>query len=134
MNVVLIFADLGGTAWLNDVLFRHCVEHVARRESFGLQQARVEVQHDGALFAAIDVGDDCAGDGGELGTDEVEAEVVELLLGEVPAGEAELQDGHGGGAEVDDLRRQDAGRQVAENVLRSAADLGIGGVETGTLL
>ena len=91
----------------------------------------VEVDHDRALLAAVDVGDDRAGDGGELRTDEVQAEVVELLLGEALAGEAELQDGHAGGAEVDDLRRQDAGRELTQHELRGAADLGVGGVEAG---
>ncbi len=74
------------------------------------------------------------GDGDQLGTDSVEADVVELLLGEPCAGETELQDGNAGGAEVDDLRRQDAGRQLAQHELGDGADLRVGGVQTGARL
>ena len=98
------------------------VEHVGGREALGLHAAWVQVDHDLALLAAVDVGDDGAGDGDELRADEVEAEVVELLLGEALAGEAELQDGHAGGGEVDDQRRQNAGRQLAQHDTREAAE------------
>jgi len=55
-------------------------------------------------------------DGHELGTQEVDAQVEELLLGEAFPGERELQDRHAGGAEVDDERRPDPGRVLAEHV------------------
>ena len=58
------------------------VENVRRRETLGLQQLRIEVQHDGPLLAAVDVGDDGAWNGDQLRPDEVQAEVVQLLLGE----------------------------------------------------
>ena len=91
----------------------------------------VEVDHDGALLAAVDVGHDGALDGDKLGPDEVEAVVVELLLGEVVAGEGELEDGDRGGGEVDDLRGEDAGGQLAEFEFGGGGDLGVGGIERG---
>ena len=86
-------------------------------------------RHDGPLLAAVDVGNDGAGNGDELRPDEVQAEVVELLLGESLAGEAELKNRDGRGAELDDLRWQDAGRQLSENELRGSGDLRVRGVE-----
>ena len=83
------------------------------------------------MLAAVGEGDDGAVDAGELGPDEVLGVVVELLLGEALAGDADLQNRHGGGGEVDDLRGQDAGRKLAELVLRCSGDLGVGGVQTG---
>jgi hypothetical protein len=57
--------------------------------------------------------------------------VVQLLLGEALAGETELEDGNAGGGEVDDLRRKDAGRELAEFELGGGGDLRVGGVERG---
>ena len=99
-----------------------------------MQAPGVEVDHDGALASAVDVGDDDSRHGGELRTDEVEAVVVQLLLGEALAGETELQDGDAGGGEVDDLRRKDAGRELAEFELGGRGDLRVGGVERGARL
>ena len=80
---------------------------------------------------AVDTGDDGTGNCDQLRSDDVQTVVVELLFIEAFAGEAELQDGHAGGGEVDDLRGQDAGRKALEHFLGCRRDLGVGGVEGG---
>jgi hypothetical protein len=134
LDVVFRAADLGGTTGFNDVLMAEGKEDVVGGETFCLEALGVEVDHDGALAAAVDVGQDGAVDGGELRTDEVEAEVVQLLLGEVSAGEAELKDGNSGGGEVDDLRGKDADGELLEDEFRGSGDLGVGAIERGTRL
>ncbi len=113
-DVVLGGADLGRAAGLDDVLLIQRVQHVCGREAFGLQALGVEVDHDRALLAAVDVGDDGAGNGDQLRPDEVQAVVVELLLGEALAGKAELKNGNAGGGEIDDLRRKNARRKLPQ--------------------
>ncbi len=129
VDVVLVLTDLRRASGQDDVLRRHRVQHIDRRKPLRLQQLRVEIQHDGTLFAAVHVGNDGARNRDQLRPDEVQAEIVQLLLGEPLPGESELKNRYGGGAEVDDLRRQDARRQAPQNELRSRRDLRVRGVE-----
>jgi len=62
-------------------------------------------------------------DGGKTGTDEADAEVVEVLLGEAVAAEAELDDGNAGGVVLDDVGREAAGGQDLEDGLDDRGDL-----------
>ncbi len=112
-DVVFGRADLCGATGLDDVLIADGGEDFGRREAFGLQFFGVEVHHDRTLAAAVDAGDYGAGNGDELRPNDVHAVVVELLLTEALAGEAELEDGDAGGGEVDDLRRENSGREAA---------------------
>ncbi len=100
------------------------VDDVGGRQTLGLQRLDVEVDLNLALLAAIRIRDLRALHGGELGTDEVQAEVVQLLLGESLAGEAKLQNRDAGGVELDDQRRRGAWRERAQGGLRDGGDLG----------
>ncbi len=133
-DVVLQGADLGGATGLDDVLIAEGGEDLVRGDADGLHLLGIEVEHDGTLLAAVGGGDDGAGDGDELRPHDVHAVVVQLLLVEALARESELQDGDGGGGEVNDLRREDAGRELLEHLLGAGGDLGVGGVEGGARL
>src|SRR5262250_1344216 len=97
--------------------------------SLGLEHPRVEINHDLPLLAAVGIGNGHAGNGDELGPQEVHAEVEELLLGEPLPGQRELEDGHARGAVVDDEGRGRARRVLAEHGLRDGGDLRVRGVE-----
>src|SRR5438034_1147666 len=91
------------------------------------RRARIPADPDLALLAAVRVRDRGARDGHELGPQEVEADVVELRLGESRQGE--LENGHRRRAVVDDQGRLDAGRELAQDGLRHRRHLRVGGVE-----
>ena len=67
---------------------------------------RVEIDHDLAELAAVGQRNGGALDGGELGADEVLAQVEDLLLAERLALQAELEDRHAGGVVLEDAGRQ----------------------------
>ena len=67
----------------------------------------------------------------QLRAQEVQAEIVELLLGQVVAREPELQDRHAGGAVVEDFRRLRARGRLPQQKLRGRRHLRVGGVEAG---
>ena len=89
-----------------------------------LQLARVDIDHDLALLAAVGQRHRRARHGGELRLEEVVAEVVQLLLGERRRREREPQDRHRRCVEAQDVRRRDAGRQRAQLRLRQRGDFG----------
>ena len=128
-NVVFGRTDLCGATGLDDVLIADGGEDFGRREAFGLKFFGVEVHHDRTLATAVDAGDYGAGNGDQLRPDDVHTVVVELLLTEALAGESELENGHAGRGEIDDLRRENSGREVLEHLLGVGGDLGVGGVE-----
>jgi len=106
-------------------------QNVLRRETFGLEEVGTEIDHDLALFSAVRKRNNGAGNSDELRAEEILAEVVELLLGEAFAGEAELQDRDAGGAVIDDQRRKRARWQLPKNGLRDGGDLGVGVFQAG---
>ena len=106
LDLVFEVADLGGAGGENDVLRGDGVDDVGRGEAFGLERGQVEIHLHLALLAAIGIGNAGALYRDQLGADEVEAEVVQLLFGEALPGEAELKDGHAGGGVLDDERRR----------------------------
>ena len=89
----------------------------------------IEVDLDLPLLAAIGRGDRRARHGGQRRADEVLAEVEQLLLGQLRAGQRQLQDRHGRGVVVEDQRRRDAGRHLLQHRLRERGDLGGGGAD-----
>src|SRR5213596_1580265 len=126
-DVVFELADLRGAGRQDDVLLAEGGDDVGRGQPLRLEQALVQVDHDLALLAAVRIRDRGAGDGHELGPEEVEARVVELRLGQSRQGE--LQNGHRRRAVVDDQRRLGAGRQLAQDSLRHRRHLRVGGIE-----
>jgi len=126
-DVVFELADLRCAGRQHDVLLAEGRHDVGGGEPFRLEQALIQVDHDLALLAAVRVRDRGARDGHELGPQEVEADVVELRLGESRQGE--LENGHRRRAVVDDQGRLDAGRELAQDGLRHRRHLRVGGVE-----
>ena len=65
----------------------------------------IHVDHDLTLFSSIRKGYYGTGYGNQLGADEIESQIVQLLLGQAFACEAQLQNGNARGAEVNNLGR-----------------------------
>ena len=70
------------------------VDYIAGGESSGLKGLEIEIYLYLPLLAAIGIGAFSTFDGGELGADEIQAVVVELLFGKALTGETKLQNGH----------------------------------------
>ena len=121
-DVVLELADLGGAGRQHDVLLAEGGDDVGRGQPLRLEQALVQIDHHLALLAAVRVRDGRARHRDELGPQEVEADVVELGLGE--AGQGELENRHRRRAVVDDQGRLDAGRELAQDGLRRSPSPG----------
>ncbi|ARF90813.1 putative autotransporter protein [Burkholderia cenocepacia] len=115
LHVVFVRADFRGAARQDQVLRVDRVHDVDRREPLRLQRARIEIDDDLADLAAERQRHRRALDGRELRADEAVAEVVQLLLGERVARQPELQDRHRRRVVRDDVRRQRAGRQDAQD-------------------
>ena len=96
-DLVFEGAHLRRAGGQDQVLVADGVDHIAGRQPLGLQRVQVQVDLHLALLAAVGVGNGGAVDGDQLGADEVQAVVVELLLGEPLPGEAKLQDGNARG-------------------------------------
>ena len=97
------------------------IEHVIGAEPPGLQLVEIEVDHHLALLAAVGVRDGRSGNGDELGAQKVDGDVVQLGLAQALAGEAELQNGNGGGVVVEDQRRQGAWGHVGASAVCAMA-------------
>ena len=89
----------------------------------GVHQIGVGIDHDLPDFAAVGQRDRGAFDVGETRADEGDAEVVEFGFAEAFAGERKLDDGDGGGVELDDVGRVGAGGEDAEDGLNDGGDL-----------
>ena len=129
VNVVLVLADLRRSARLHHVLHRHRIQYIARRQTLGLQQLRVDVQHDRTLFAAIDIRNHGARYRHKLRTNKVQTKIVEILLAQSFPRQAKLDNRHARRAEVDDLWRKNARRKTAQLKLRGRRDLRVGGIQ-----
>ena len=86
-------ADLLGSDGRDDVLPADRVDDVLRRQSVGLQFVLVDVDLDLEDLAAVGRGNRRAGDGRELGADEVLSGVEYLRLRERLARQRQLNDG-----------------------------------------
>ena len=84
---------------------------------------RIEIHHDLAGFAAVRQGDGGALHRCQLRADEVGTQIVKRLFTQRLAGKCELQNGHAGGVVFYDGRRENAGRQNAQNRLRNCGYL-----------
>ncbi len=93
-ELVLERAHLDGSRGQDQILRAYGVDHVAGGESPGLQGLEVEIDLHLPLLAAVGIGTRSALDGRQLGADEIQPEVIELLLGETLTGQTKLQDGH----------------------------------------
>ncbi len=107
------------------------VKDVLRRKPLRLKKRWAEIDHDLALLSTVGVRNNRAGNGDELRTEEILAEVVQLLLGESLAGEAELENRDARGAVVNDEGRKGARWQLTKNRLRDCGDLRVGIFQAG---
>ncbi len=88
-------ADLLRADGGDEVLRRERVRHVLSRQAARLHGDRIEVDLYLPRLAAVWVRDRGAGNGHERRADDVEADVLQLLLGHARAGQAELDDRNG---------------------------------------
>ena len=68
------------------------VDHVQRRSPLDCNAAVIQVHLHLTLLAAVGIGNRCAWNCNELGTDEVQSIVIKLLLRETLPGEGQLQE------------------------------------------
>ena len=130
-HVVLGGADFDGARGGDDVLLRQRGQQIAGRDALGLHGGLIHVDENLALFAAVRQRYNGAGNADQLRADKVGGGIVKGLLRHALAGDTNLQDGYAGCREVEDLRRQDAGRELAQQKLRGCGNLRVGGVEAG---
>ena len=126
-QLVLERAHLDGSGRQNQILHADGIDYVAGGKSSGLQRLEIEIHLHLPLLAAVGIGAFSALDGGELGADEIQAVVIELLFGEALAGETELQNGHTRCGVGDDQGRGCPCGQLAQLGLRHGRDLRDGG-------
>jgi hypothetical protein len=93
-QLVLERSHLDGSGRQDQILHADGVDHVVGGKSSGLQRLEVEIHLHLALLAAVGIGTFSTLDGGQLGADEIQSEVIQLLFGEALAGETKLQNGH----------------------------------------
>src|SRR6202043_1994634 len=91
VNVILELPYLGCAARQDELLIGERRQHILRGHSLGLQQARVESDHDVTKFASIGIWNSSARNSDQLRTQKVQSDVVQLGFGQTIPGESELQ-------------------------------------------
>ena len=115
----------------NQVLGSNGADHVGGRQALRLQLRKVEIDHDLALFAAVGIRDRRARNGHQLGSQKVQANVIQFLFLHILAGERELENGHAGGVVDDNQRRIYTRRHLPEDGLRNRGHLRDAGGHVG---
>jgi hypothetical protein len=105
-DVVLESIDLCSSRRRDDILRVHRVHYVLRRESLGLKQSAIQVDHHFSLLAAVRIRHRRAGNGHQLRPQEVQGQVIQVRLAESRPGKSELENRHTGGGVVHNQRRQ----------------------------
>ena len=121
---VLRVADLGETRRQSQVLRVDCVDDIRRREPFGLELDRVDVDHDLPVLAAVGSWEGHARDRSELLAQIVDPVIVELLFIERVRAQAELQDRNARGVVRHHGRWLYAGRHQGADRICRRDDLG----------
>ncbi len=101
-------------ARLHHVLQSHRVQYIVRGQSLRLQQLRIDIQHNRTLLTAVDIRNHGAWHRYELCPDKVSPKIIQRLLAQTFARKTKLKNRHARRAEVDDLRRQNARRKLAQ--------------------
>src|SRR5262249_16514810 len=133
-DVILELADLSGAGRQYQVLQVHRADQVSGRKSFRLEQGGIQVDHPLRLLSTVRIWNGCARNRDELGSQEIQADVVQLLFGEPITGKRELENRHRGSAEIDDQWGLGAGGELAQKGLRYGCFLGIGGIKARILV
>ena len=123
LDEVLPGVDFLGAGRQDEILLTDGADDVGGRETARPQQLRIEIDLHFPLLAAVGIGDRRAGNRGQLGAQDVVAEVEYLLLGNGLARQRELQDGHARGVVRQNERRRGAGRRRLQLRLRDGDDL-----------
>ncbi len=123
LDLVIDVADLGVAGGQNQVLVGQRVGDVDRREPLGEELVGIQIHHHLPEFAAVRQRHGRALNGGQLGANEVLAQVEEFLLAQGLALQAELQDGNAGCVVLDNAGRGGAGRKDAQQGLGDGGDL-----------
>src|SRR6202043_562152 len=110
VNVILELPYLGCAARQDELLIAERSQHIIRGHTLGLQQARVESDHDVTKFASIRIWNRSARNSDQLCTQKVQPNAVQLGFGQTITGEAELQNRNCGRVVIDDQRRERCGR------------------------
>ena len=95
IDVIFKLTDFRRAGRQYQILQIYRVHHVGRRQTLGLKQRRVQIDHYLDLFAAVGIRHRRAGNRDELGSQKIQTEVVELLLGKAFSGKSKLDDRHG---------------------------------------
>ena len=128
-DVVLELIDLGGSRGRYDILRVDRIHYVLRRQSLGLKQPAIQIDHHFPLLSAVRIGHRRARNRHQLRPQEVQCQIVQVRLAESRAGEGELENRHTGGGVVNNQRRQRSRRQLAQNGLRGRGDLCVGPID-----
>ena len=120
-------AYLYGSGRQNQILHADGVDYIVGGKSSGLKRLKIEIYLHLPLLAAVGIGAFSTFDGGELGADEIQAVVVELLFGKALTRETKLQNRHTRCRVSDDQGRGGPWRQLAQLGLRHGRDLRNGG-------
>ena len=123
LHTVLGFTNLGGAAGQDQVLGVHCRDDILRIEIVSLQRRQIEIDGDDAGFAAIRPGQLRSLHDRETHPHLVLRHVVDLLLGELVAGQRVLQNRHSRSIVTDHQRRGLPGRHLLQNGLRHGRNL-----------
>ncbi len=122
-NGILCVADLGRARGQREGLRIDRVHHVERRQAFGGQLQRIEIDHDLPVLAARGCRQGEPVNGRQPLPQIVDAVIIELLLVEIVRAEAELQDRDARRVVLHDDRRLDAGRQQRADRIGRRDDL-----------
>jgi hypothetical protein len=117
-DIVFLGSDLDRSPRRHHILDGQGIENIAGRKMARLHCGLIEIDRDLALLAAIGGRHNRTRNGNELWMDEVLGVVIQRLLAEPFAGDAQPHDRHAGGAIADNFWWEDAGRQLAKLILR----------------
>src|ERR1019366_640355 len=129
LDLIVDLPDLGCAGGQDDALRAHGVGDIRGRDAFGVKLVGVQIDHDHAELAAVRERNGGALDGRQLGADEIEAEIENILFAESLAFQSQLQDRHAGGVVFEDVGREGPRREDAEKGLRNGRNLGQGHVD-----
>ena len=115
LDVVFAFPDAGDAGRNDDVRCLHRVDNIGRRQAFGAELGRVDVDDDLALFTAEGRRHGQSGNSEQLEAEEVQAIIEDLLLGQRLARQRHLHDRNVRGVELKDIGRGHARRGDAQD-------------------
>ena len=106
--------DLGGAGGQYEILGVDRIDHVVRRQALGEQRVGIEIDRNHPRLSAVGVGNGHPRDGDETRAQKIRGGIEHRLFGHGGTGQPQLNDGDAGCGVFEDLRRQDAGRQLAQ--------------------